>query len=433
MKFVITIYIMEKKGWEKMKKSLKKLMGVTLAVCLTVLPVNMAKASEETLPTEGATTEVPATEAPAETQVPEVNLSNTLVNANGTKVKTMEPHVLTTGTEADFSKASIYMAEVATKSSGSYVKGEFVIPIKIANKGILQLGLEEGFPVGDKTHVYATMYKDAACKKSMNQSTYGFVDIPAKATYYLKLEVTDYNESQASLYPFGISLNFASGVDKVAKNKTWMTAGLTDYKVPIYYKVTVTKPSKITIETDGLSGRQITLCNSKKKAISEEGYSSTILSEKIVYAVPKGSYYVKLTSSGKLLRTKITYASASDASGSTKAKATTLKLNAAAKKGIVTTADKTSKVDWYKFTLTKSSTVNLLFKGDVSSGRINLELYGGGVRGSINASLSKVGADSSTKCQTYTSSKLPKGTYYIKVTKNDAKTSGTYSVAITNK
>jgi hypothetical protein len=87
-------------------------------------------------------------------------------------------------------------------------------------------------------------------------------------------------------------------------------------------------------------------------------------------------------------------------------------------------------VDWYKITLTKSQEVDITFTGSVSSGRISLEFYGGSIGGSVNESISSVDVDASFSPITLRSDKVPKGTYYIKITKDSTITSGFYNLKL---
>jgi hypothetical protein len=100
-----------------------------------------------------------------------------------------------------------------------------------------------------------------------------------------------------------------------------------------------------------------------------------------------------------------------------------------ATKGLILTTDKKGKEDWYKITLTKDQAVELILTGDVS-GDISLTFYD-----SDNSLFGKLYVNEYTTedsgvpyVSTSKSQKLPKGTYYLKVTKDGSSTSGSYSV-----
>jgi transcriptional accessory protein Tex/SPT6 len=179
------------------------------------------------------------------------------------------------------------------------------------------------------------------------------------------------------------------------------------------------------------TGTYITLCNSSKKAITNEISSSTISDTKI-FAVKKGTYYLKVTTNSYWLRMKTSQESATDQSGSSKSKAANLTLGKD-KSGLIFLEDKSSKYDWFKFTLTKATAVDLEISGSCSAGTIYYELTSSSIDGTLEGYLSGVGSYDETPLNYYTSdgkihTSLPKGTYYIKVYKKSAKSCGTYFV-----
>jgi hypothetical protein len=345
--------------------------------------------------------------------------------ATGEEVTKLSTVALTTGDDKDFKNYVTYSINVASDPDSSNV--EVIFPMTISQKGILNCA--SVYLDSNPTTSYGDfgIYSDAACTNPIDYNTYDYLAvIPKKGTYYFKFSVSDYSdEKPEDGYYFGLSSNFLSGADRALKDKTWSIAG-SEAKKPIYYKITTTKAGSLTINLESDYSNTITLLNSSKKAISDETtYYST--DSKASYAVGKGTYYVKVTSNSDLYRIKSTFKAVTDTSGTTKAKAKKLPAGKASK-GLVLTSDKAGKVDWYKFTLTKSQTVDITFLGDVSSGVISLELYGSGVSGSVTSSINTVDSDQSFSVFTTGSSKLSKGTYYIKITKKTKNTSGSYTL-----
>lgn len=317
------------------------------------------------------------------------------------------------------------------KSYGVWVPSdtkELVMPIDFDAKGVLYASvlLADGEPT--TADIYLNIYSDQACTQEIIYSSYdGTASIPKKGTYYLKFSVLDSGETVTDGYTIALSTQFYNGEDRALKNKTWTAVGNSDYTKPVYYKITVPQTGSITVNNDSLYTAYVTLLNSSKKAISNEAYPSSTNDYSTVFAVTKGTYYIKVTTTSELYRLKYTFKAVTDKSGTTKAKATKLTAGKTYT-GVVTAADKTGKVDWYKITLTKSQKVDITFTGSVSSGEIGIEFYGGDISGSITDSITSVNEDSSFTAQTWTSTKLPKGTYYIKVTKAENKTSGVYNL-----
>ncbi|MDO4554736.1 MAG: hypothetical protein Q4B70_06300, partial [Lachnospiraceae bacterium] len=155
-----------------------------------------------------------------------------------------------------------------------------------------------------------------------------------------------------------------------------------------------------------------------------------------MFALKKGTYRVYVKMSYQTLYVSSAYQPntyymatvakyTSDQGGTKKSKATTLKLKKS-KQGIVAQTDAvgSSKGDWYKFKLTKKTKVRLYMAGlgerDIvtvqASGKINIKYY---------SNLSKLANLKSTT--------LPKGTYYIRVSKTSTDGSFYYKIGLNKK
>jgi hypothetical protein len=344
----------------------------------------------------------------------------------GEAVEELTTIVVKTGEDKESEKKQVYSILVAPEEDSN--RAEAVFPMTFNQKGILYCAAAYVDSNPASTYGDLTIYSDEECTKSINYSTYSNTAIiPSKGTYYFKFTATDYNEEKpVDGYYFSFASRFIGGADRTLTNKTWTMAGNTDTSKPIYYKVTTAKTGSLTIDIESEYSTRITLLNSKKKAISDEAYVYTS-DAKACFAVPKGTYYLKVSGSSDLYRIKSTFKAVTDSSGTTKAKAKKLTAGKAVN-GLVTPGEKAGKVDWYKVSLSKSQTVDITFTGNVSSGEITLEFYGNGISGSITKYINSVNSDKSFSAQTYDSTKLPKGTYYIKVTKKTKNTSGAYTL-----
>lgn len=136
-----------------------------------------------------------------------------------------------------------------------------------------------------------------------------------------------------------------------------------------------------------------------------------------------------MKTSNDAYRIKSTFTAVSDASGASKKNAKTIKVGET-KKGIVLSEDKTSKNDWFKFTLKKSTKIDIDLKGNCSSGKLRFELTSNGIRGTVTDYISSSDYSRNIPLQTWTSKTIPKGTYYIRLYKDSKTTSGNYSVKV---
>lgn len=289
-------------------------------------------------------------------------------------------------------------------------------------------------PKAQAAGILLDFYYDEACTTTDLYSTYNqYAKIKEKGTYYLQLKVYDHgNNIPEDGYVFEVYFQFVSGADRELKDKTWSAATMVrEYADGMYFKVSTSKAGTLTINLESDNSAYITLLNSNKKEISDKTYYYT-KDGKLCFAVGKGTYYLKVNTYSSYFRIKSTFKAITDSSGASKAKAKAL-TKGKTYNGLVTATDKKGKVDWYKITLSKAQTVNIQFKGNVSSGKITLEFFGENIGGSITRTLYNLDDDRSFQATTYRSTKLPKGTYYIKVTKSTDTTSGNYTLKFTNK
>ena len=352
---------------------------------------------------------------------------------DGYPVKAITTHYVTTGDEKDTNNFNY-----------NYVTsdGQTATQIKITQKGGLY------FVVADTSEEFpsVSIYADAACATTPIGTAYisssgydaglgmyfgyGLAYIEKAGTYYVKVDKETTVAFISQLY---------NGNNRTLKNNTW-TASYSDYNnKDIYYKYKAPKNGYLTVkeefidlEGDGIGNADITLCNNKKKEISDDVYVSTSDKDnQAVFAVKKGkTYYIKV-SSYYAYRIKPSFTAVSESSGSKKTKAKTLSFGKAAN-GLIFAEDKTSVVDYYKFTVTSSCKPTFILKGN-ATGNIHIDIIGSNVYGgSKYATINSYGFKGSSKIQLSDNRNLPKGTYYIKVYKDsyDKETTGNYSITI---
>lgn len=173
----------------------------------------------------------------------------------------------------------------------------------------------------------------------------------------------------------------------------------------------------------GSGSADVTLCSSKRKAISSEDwiYSESTSSNTLVYGVKEGTtYYFKVKSGYNPFGLNIKTTKVSEKSGTSKKKAKTIKSNKTAK-GTIQANSKT--VDWYKFKLTKTKKTNLWFKGH-TNGQIKITIY----NSKSKKLYSTTGRGSGFGYKIYSIGKWKKGTYYVKVERANKKSSGYYTL-----
>lgn len=336
----------------------------------------------------------------------------------------LETYTVTTGEDDELDTVKSYEIYIPVDTK------KVVLPITFNEKGLFYCAAELA---EEMSSVYLNLYiySDEECTKRVSYSTYDYkAAIPKSGTYYIELSINDYSGNPpAEYYNVLFASQFFKGNDKTLKNKQWAVTGNVDTSKPVYYKVTVSKAGVLTINTEAEYSSYVTLLDSKKKDLSEDVYAYSGNEYKAVFAVKKGTYYIKVKSSSDILRIKYTFTSPEDKSGASKSKAT--KMTAGKEyTGMITASDKKGTTDWYKITLTKSQKVEFEITGNVSSGNIKLEFYGDNISGTITRNIDTLNEDAGFKAETWTSDKLPKGTYYIKFTKDKDKTSGYYKIKL---
>lgn len=339
----------------------------------------------------------------------------------------LDPHVLTTGNKNDQAK---------TKRYSFSSDGKKLIPIRIPENGsvVMQMYAENAGYIN--MEIYKTLNPEEdtlplhwTCQCTGDMANHGttmrYFD---KGTYYIQFPENKYE----------ISLVFYTNRSRIIKSGQNIAA-YTDYNHPIYYTYKASNNGYITLKTSSLVDTmflpEVTLCNSKGKAItdSKSNHENT---DTIVYAVKKNTTYkIKVTSKdpygSHYYGFSIKYTARTEKSGTSKRNAVTLKLGKTTT-GLVFAEDKESAEDWYKVTINKRQKVTLYYSGSITSGSMLFDVFDS--KGKSYASYSVVASvgtkDKDSLTRKGNGKELPKGTYYIRIKKTRKSACGVYSIQL---
>lgn len=315
---------------------------------------------------------------------------------------------------------------------------ELVMKVTIDKAGALMVNLEDYH--SDYLSLKAALYKDADCTEQIGYSTYRYsdetgwaipIDIPKAGEYFMKFEVSKRYDGPDTLY-FPVILLLVQG-NKTAKVGVDYIAYQDYNSGKIRFKLKVEKAGNITFNIKPENARYVTahttLLNSKKKAITEKQFRYVTNKDEnlqFTYSVDKGTYYIEVDTSVGAYIANWNFKEVKDKSGASKSKATNLKIGGKAVKGIITPTDKTSKVDWFKFKVTASKKIKITLNYD-TAGEIRVEICDSKGKVLTGGDITLyAGKDTLTLA----TSKLPKSTYYIKISKPNSKGSGYYTIKV---
>lgn len=299
-------------------------------------------------------------------------------------------------------------------------------PITFPAKGTVRLyaGL-----LGGQTNVNFSLYKDAAMTTSVGyeksvSTNYpvdtDLIQIPNPGTYYIGVNSRYCPEGAVAV---NIAASYINGGDKTLTSGKEILIGQKEAQTN-YLKFKATKNGYLTITpSKEAEYSQVTLCNSKKKAVSNAVYPKYA-----TFGVKKGTtYYVKVASrynGNGVYGITATNKPIKEKSGKNKAKAVTLKKNKKVKGTIVAGSNQ---ADWYKFKLTKNIKQMKVFINGGTNGELKAKVYNskGKAVGYNAASIHNTGRSYYLQI----SGKIKKGTYYIKVYRGNKKSSGYYTLS----
>lgn len=367
-----------------------------------------------------AVTVTPSPTASAETSV-------AIFNEDGQIVKVPAPYIYESMSQLVEPSYNKYEIKVPS-NYGKHV----VVPIKVKSRGALIYAVVS--MNNTQAANYYKLYSDAACTKSI--ATEDNTAYLSKAgTYYIKVDSTVLSETGESILTAAFA--FVSGGDRQLKNKSDVLTTTFGTSKPVYYKMKVTKPTKIAISFSTDYKTYGTLCNSKKTALTVQ--STIEENDKLVYVVGKGTYYLKVKSKKGFIALSSTFTTVSNAASASKSKAGTLKLNGSTRNALVLPEDSTSRNYYLKFYNPKNQKVYLNVTTSFSSGSVKIEFVDskgtsyGSKKIASGITIRNVYNPYVYGAYSASSRILPKGTYYIKLTKTQKKASGIVQINVKNK
>ena len=311
-----------------------------------------------------------------------------------------------------------------------------VLPVKINCKGTFSYLLKKD---GEDSSLDYDLYSDPQCENYIYTKD-GLAYINKAGTYYIRIFSSSLNEEGPTV--IGAALVMLSGENAVLKNKKELLSCIADDSKPVYFKYVVPKTCRVAVSVNELTDlySKITLCNAKKQKITETTYTNLLQDDsKVYYALKKGTYYFRVDGNKGIFLLKAVNTYFDSKGGTTKAKATSLKVNGAGKTSAILAESKTSKQTWYKFYNPKNQKMSLHFGQYFTSGDVKVSFYDqkGKKYGSDMTLYGKPGQTVPIRVyvKNYSTGAeyLPKGTYYIKIVKDDKTSCGTVKVSIKNK
>lgn len=345
--------------------------------------------------------------------------------------QTIVPTNVATGYEKPIAKS--YSITKNDNLGDKYSYGK-IIPIYISGKGTLELKLNL---VNITNRTKWSIFADSACENlymgykylwADDMPTVEYIDFKAKGTYYLRIDCSEpdntiFTNLQMRFFPYA-DINIKSGQSLIYFRKS----------DDVYdFKFKAEKTGLATFAVSYSSSTYVTLLDSNKKAISEEEIMSPEeRNNTFSFAVKKGNtYYLRTKTSGigmtgtnatgtnNLHTIRLTNSAYKYKGGSKRSKAIMIKYKKSVK-GLLASGDKAK---FYKIKLKKGKIPVLKIDGLVS-GWLKIQLLN--KKGKVVDSTNYIGGK---KVFTISrSKKLKKGTYYIKVSRKNLKSSGYFTI-----
>jgi len=362
-----------------------------------------------------------------ETTIGEISYSEIVIaDVDGNLVDEIEPCYFSSMGDIDKGKVNLYSINVPA----GYGQ-DVIVPVHIKCKGLLSYAVRMTNSVEGTSSYY--LYADSECR-NMLYTTKNATRISNAGVCYLRIPKSKLlRDSDSS---FAVSLAMINGENKVLKNNIELLSAITDYNTPVYYKFTASKTSKVvfTIENEDVVSHSVTLCNSKKRAITNSSYTGTAGSRS-EYCVKKGTYYFRVEGSVSAFTVKAQLKTISGKVGKSKKSAQSVKFNGKKITVPVFADSKISQGTWVKFYNPKTQKVIVNVISNFSSGYANIEFYdASGKKYGTMYGAKGLGKDQSFTVGRgyYTSSKrtLPKGNYYIKIVKANQEACGYLGISV---
>lgn len=410
-----------------MKRGMSKLLSILLIATLVFTSASVAFAGTEEGQAAGDT--VASVKDVAATAVQQQAKAS--IKSATTKATLAEGNfgLVTITKEADLDKLAGNFGTIIYDSSDVIAKGYgYAKPVSIPAKGTVIMAA--GIGAGSENGAYFGLYRDSQLSQPVGYEGYAartstepsdaVIQVPSAGTYYLGVRSTSLTSGGA----VGVVAvaGYINGADRTITSGQEILVGQKDAQTN-YFKFKAKNTGYLQVlSTKDAGYNKVTLCNSKKKALS----NSLAVRYAPTFGVKKGTtYYVKIASNFnsegsylfKATNTKIT-----EKSGKKKAKAVNLKKNKTVKGTIIAG---NGQEDWYKFKLSGKKNVKITMKG-ATNDSIKVQVY------HDNKKISGTSGTFRYTNKSYTVKsigKWSKGTYYIKISRGNKKSSGYYTLS----
>ena len=350
-------------------------------------------------------------------------------NAQINAAETLTPHILSTGDTQDLREATTYKFQ----SDGSQL---FRIVIPENGALCMELHTSEVQTVIAELYQNADMsdlpiYLPAQCSVN-NGKTDTIRRYFDKGTYYIRFPKNDY-EASLLLYP---------RKNMSIKDKS-LFAAYCDYTRENTYTFKAAKNGYLSVFETSLvdNGGTVTsvLCNAKGKVLTEKAFFDNLQNNQVTYAVKKGqTYKLKIkaldTNDTQYYQLSFKHAAIKEKSGASKKKAVKIKLGQKIS-GSVYAEESATKADWYKITNSKKQKLILSYSGSITSGSMVFDVFD--AKGNKLDSYSVISNIKEKQEASLHNKKkgltIPKGTYYLRVTKSRKTATGIYAFTLSGK
>lgn len=351
----------------------------------------------------------------------------------------MKPNLVTSGSAIDIQKENTYTISTIDES--------VVVPFSISNAAMAMTvnanadtGTIEIYKDADTTELFHTFSLQLDEKTISDTANYfdavGF-PVSKGTTYYLKIA----DENKDAIYQIG--LRSFSSENRVILSNTNNYGYAPSPEEYIYYQIDVSDVTLLKIYGDlvNIYGAteegtlKVCLCEKNKTtgAYEELSKQSTLARDKyIAYEVRKGTYYLRIKTSHPLFYIKYTMTANNSKYGLSKPEAIQMEFGDTYNGFLALQAAKDT-YKYYKVTIVKDRPLYLTFTGDVTAGgELEIDIFGTTSNKTKHLLASGISV-SENKMPIVIDGKttLPKGTYYIGVSKSIKKSSGSYTLKVT--
>lgn len=203
------------------------------------------------------------------------------------------------------------------------------------------------------------------------------------------------------------------------------------YTGTIYHKITVPTSGVLAVSGNkvyswGRGSMDVTVCNSKKKALTYRESVNASGDRYLTYGIQKGTYYLKTSGNGSYILAA-GFQKMADRGAASKSKAYAISQKKIIT-GVIPIGESSNKADWFKIKIGRNKKLYVDIDSKCS-GKIRFQLYGPSARkGCTIATLANSeGTYYIGNARTRKPIGLKAGTYYIKVSRAAKSATGVYS------